>query len=280
MQPSNQQPPEANEQQAEVHPEAESSASEEAAFYEFPAEVPAQQAEPTSATPPSEKISPVEVSEQDIQSGLVYPPPPSYYQNMRIPAEKPPLPMPASGAPLQASPQAAGQFHPGIPPHQVYAGMVPPPRARGSRKKYWIILSILSATILLSCGLCSWWAYSNLGPVVQDATSITYLVTNYYQHIKQEEYEAAYNYLASEDMSQATFIEQAQQRDNELGSVSSFQITGANPQVSDSDANSDVLASVYSVTLSVVRGTAQSYNVHLELRKPERTWRITSFDLI
>lgn len=277
MQPSNQQPAETDKQQAEAIPEAGGLGSGEVAFYEFPAEGLEQQPVPGASSPiPAEKIPPVEVSAQDIQSGLVYPPPPSFYQNMQVPAEKPPLPSPVLPVPV---PPASNQPYPGMPFRPPHPAMVPPTQAHGSRKKYWIILSVLSTVLLLSCGLCSWWAYSAIGPLIQDTTSITYTVTNYYQHIEQADYEAAYTYLSIENVSQASFIEQAQQRDDELGSVSSFEVSGANPQYSVDD-NSDLSISVFSVSISVVRGASESYNAHLNLQKIEGKWRITSFDLI
>lgn len=278
MQPSNQQPSETDKQQAGSIPGEEMLGSGEVAFYEFPAEVPAQQAEPAptaSSSIPQEKISPVEVSEHDIQSGLVYPPPPSFYQNMQVPAEKPPLPSPVPSAPF---PPAANQPYPGMPFRPTYAGTMPRTQVPGSRKKYWIILSILSAALLLSCGLCSWWTYAALNPVVQDVTSVMSLATRYYQDIEQKEYEAAYNCVQIDSMSQEIFIGQAQQRDSELGPVSSFQIAAPSPQISNQDDSARI--SFYSVTVSVVRGTSESYSAHLNLQKIENNWRITSFDLI
>src|SRR5215469_17836308 len=67
-------------------------------LYEFPAATPAPSDLPGVARGASERgglrgeEDVQQPSEEEIRRGLVYPPPPSYYQNMQVPLDRPPLP--------------------------------------------------------------------------------------------------------------------------------------------------------------------------------------------
>jgi hypothetical protein len=230
----------------------------------------------------------------EIQPGVPYPPPPSFYENMPEPEEERPLPLPSpltaqatlmqpSGGGYPGVPQSPYQFQPGMPPaaNPFQPGPSPfqarPPRKRASRKTLWIVFSIVGAVLLLTCGLCSWGAVSFLGPVVQGATAITNVVTDYYQDIEANEYAPAYADLQVTGLTQSVFTQQAQQRDTLLGSVSSFEVTGATPDTSDSDTSTNFTE--YSVTLTIHR-PGSSYPVHLVLHSESTLWKITSFDAI
>jgi hypothetical protein len=290
MQPSNEQPSEMDEQQ--VKPLSEQIVAEEGAFYEFPAEPPAQQSKPAPAEPEadsSRNVAPIEASAQEIQAGLVYPPPPSFYQSMQIPAEKPSLPSPAPG-PLSGPSPYAQTFAPAPAfvqqmnyqprpdmPLQPFPGAVPPAPARRSRKTLWIVLSIVGVLLLLICGLCSWSAYSFLGPIFSDATAVTNVVTNYYQNLEQDNYDAAYTSLQISNLTQADFTQQAQQREADLGSINSFSVASASADVTSSNNGAQI--SGYAIGVSVVRGTNR-YTAHLDLQKLGGNWRITQLDVI
>lgn len=266
MQPSNQQPSEEEQQ-----PQAQSVA---------------EKAEPVVAA--SEIIVLGEASSEEVQSGLVYPPPPSFYQNMQIPAEKPPLPLPAPdpivprsypAANVGFAPQNAFQPHPGLPPQPL--SYPPPTRPRGSRKKLWIILSIVGVCLLTVCGLCGWGIYSYVAPIFQNVsqslTTVTNLTNDYYQNIEQKHYDAAYQDLQMNSLTQSAFAQQAQQRETQLGSISSFQIDSPSPEVTSSETGENI--SGYKLTIDVVRASS-SYSVHLEVEAIGSTWKITSFDVI
>ena len=228
----------------------------------------------------------------EVQPGVPYPPPPSFYENMPEPVaehlqpvapplvRQPALPSQPGGYP--GSPQPSYQFQPGmLPPNQFQPGpspfQIPPPRRRTSRKTLWIVFSIVGAVLLLSCGLCTWGAVSFFGPVVQGATAITNVATDYYQNIEAQEYQAAYADVQVNGLTQSAFTQQAEQRDTLLGSVSSFEITGATPVTSDTDTSTNFTE--YSVTLTIHRPRS-SYTVHLDIQNKSTLWKITSFDAL
>src|SRR5579871_4786460 len=110
------QSPEPNEQMG-----ANPGRQEEAPFYEFAA----------SPAPALEQAD-EQAQQPQNEPEFVYPPPPSYYQNLQVPAERPPLP---GQPPAGTSPTPSKQ-----PPYS--QGAYPPqwrPPVRRSRKQTWII---------------------------------------------------------------------------------------------------------------------------------------------
>jgi len=251
----------------------EESKGADAAFYEFP-------------SAPSEQVFAVAsgISGQEIQPGVPYPPPPSFYENMPEPEEAPARPLPA---PIPPVGQPSGVTFKGVPVSQVpyqyqFQPGRPPvlqatPPARRSRKPLWIVLSIVGTILLLSCVICGVAGTRLFAPAIQDATSITNVVTDYYQKISDHQYNAAYADLQISNLTQSSYLQQAQQRDSQFGAVSSFNVTGVS--ASSTFTNQNILVSTYAITLTATRGS-NSYTVHLTLQKIAGNWKITSFDTI
>jgi hypothetical protein len=253
-------------------------------FAPFPTGTLEQQ--PEVAPPGEETIihepqAPLQPPAYEIQPGLFYPPPPAFYEQMQKPVEKQPLPgrpvsvFPAQTVPLGGGgpvyqPQMAYQPYPAPP----FPGGVPP--ARRSRKWLWITLSILGGTLLL-CGLCSWAAYGLVGNDIQGAFAVPNLVTDYYQDIQQGNYQAAYTDLQVNGLTQSAFMQEATQQDSKLGSISSFELASASPNVTTSGNNTAI--SSYSVVVTTVRRNI-SYNIHLTIQEIGQNWKITALDTI
>jgi nitrate reductase NapE component len=251
-------------------PENQQEQDSQQPFYEFPADYPSQDA-------PSEEIQadpPHPPSDEEILRGLVYPPPPSFYQKAAVAEDKPETQLPPAFSPAPAN---------SLPPGQAYAPGVQPPFAqppvRRSRKWIWIVVAVLSIGLLGGCGLCGWAFYNVVGPAFGQATNITTLVTNYYDAIKAHDYARAYSYVSPEgvisDMTQQKFIQQARSFDTQFGSVLDF--TLQNPTVTTSSDTSDI--DTFSLTVQVTREKT-SYNVLLTLHKVNGQWKITDFDRI
>jgi hypothetical protein len=284
MQPEDQQSSEAEEQQGEALPG-------EAPFYEFSA-VPAEEQSVAGAAQlsvPAEEIASgniptLEASAEEIQAGLVYPPPPSFYQHMQVPAEKPALP----GAPPvpPVPPVSAGSRPPTLPPGedfvyaapnrvQGYTGFAPPsvssPQPRRSRKTLWITLSVVGVVLLFLCGLCGW---NIVAPVFQDTSAAINVATDYYQNVENGQYSAAYAYVQINNLTEAAFAQQAQAREAQYGQISSFELNAPSAQISD-----DGTITAYTMTVSVVRAK-DSYSAQLTLQDFGGTWKITAFNSI
>jgi hypothetical protein len=150
MQPSDQQPKENighhNEGVEDVHEQASSP------LYEFPAESSLLQAAPMDQRDELLK----QPAEESIQQGLIYPPPPAYYQNMQIPPVRPALPLPPdANAPLpfhSSLPGSQAQLYPAgvyVPPFRTYKSailrrMITLPKRRPAIHKmacYFLLLS-------------------------------------------------------------------------------------------------------------------------------------------
>jgi hypothetical protein len=198
---------------------------------------------------------------EEIRQGLIYPPPPSFYQNMQIASGQfPPLPV----VPALITP----------PPHEQY----PPIMVQSSRKWIWILVTLLSSTLLLSCGLCSWALYAVVSPTVQDLNRNEELVNNYYEAIRDKNYDLAYQYLAPQGtikgLTKAQFIQQAQGRDQQYGHVLSFV-----PSQPTFESSTGLNLARLSITVQVSRPKLK-YNVLLSLQKTGDTWKIVTFDSI
>jgi hypothetical protein len=96
----------------------------------------------------------------------------------------------------------------------------------------------------------------------------------YYNAIKSQNYTSAYSYLDTnltasngQPLTQDLYTTAAQGLDTEKGTVSSFSI-----------GNISVTNDTASVTVSVKRANAPAYDVHLQLRQVNGTWKITSYD--
>ncbi len=247
-------------------------------IYEFPSESQFAQAQESQLAPPEASLQGVPL-EEAIRRGLIYPPPPSFYQNMPE-QQRPPLPPAWKQSAAPYSYQSGTQtMTPRFAPPQPGASSVPPAQKQ-SRKWVWFVVAFFSLIILLSCGLCSWGFYSIFNSSMQLTSGIFSTVNNYYGSIEHQNYNAAYSDLAPQGvisgLTQQAFIQQAQQRDQQYGPVTSY--VYGQPSYSF-NASSQPDLSHMTLTVSVTR-THLSYNVLLSLQNIGGKWQITDFDRI
>ncbi len=267
MQSSDQQSSEQSKRQSEEVPEVVEPAA--GPFYEFSA----AGAWPQNAPAPVEVQPPAQSSPGE----PAYPPPPSFYQNLPAPSEKQPLSPPAvvDRPSVTPTPSVGGvrptyQPGPGYPPP-------PGPRAKRSHKGLWITLSIVGVLLLLICGLCGWAGYTLFVPSFQNASGIVTEVNSYYQSVEQRNYTSAYADLHVDGLTPDAFAQQAQLRDTQAGTITSFMLGTPVPDTSHGSGGIDF--SYYTADVTVVRVNA-SYTVHLDLQKINGSWKITYFDKI
>jgi hypothetical protein len=243
-----------------------------------------------------------------IQRGLVYPPPPAFYEQQQDVPELPPTFTP----PAQAKEQTTPFITPASPslyssnsrqdltktshPYQLYSptpgyppGVQPPfvtvpPRPKKSRKWLWIGGLIITLAVLLSCGACSWVAYPIITQAYQQASSAVYgsqdLVNNYYTAIQNQQYNQAYTYLTPQGsnahLTQDQFIQQAKQRDNQYGPV--YRFTPGTPSVNYNDTNGQTIDR-FTISVTVARAK-KTYTVQLSAQKINGAWKIDKFNQI
>jgi nitrate reductase NapE component len=220
-----------------------------------------------------------------IRQGLVYPPPPSFYQQAQA-AQNQPIPVP----PLSTDqgregtkivpPQSAGYIPPGAyaPPFAPVPPMQPP--AKRSYKWLWISIAILAVLLLGACGFCGWAFAQFFTPIVQSETDVVNVANSYYGALQDNDYAGAYQYLmpqgSIQGMTLATFTQRAQSADNQYGNVHSYTV-GTSNIVSSSGTGLNF--SRFTVVMTVSRGK-QSYSVLLTLQKSGNNWKIIDFDRI
>ncbi len=224
-------------------------------------------------------------TEDLMRQGLIYPPPPSFYQQAAPAVHNQPLPLPSVAPnPGMASPGS-------LPPSVSYAppmgygppfAPVPPtqPRVKKSYKWIWITVSILAVLLLAACGFCGWAFSQFLTPIVQGETDAINTANNYYAALQSKDYTGAYQYLSPQgtiqDMTQTTFTQRAQDADAQYGTVRSY-TTGTISPVTNSNAG--LSFSRFTVVINVTRAN-QSYSVLLTLQKSGNDWKIIDFDRI
>jgi hypothetical protein len=206
--------------------------------------------------------------EEAIRQGLIYPPPPSFYQNMPFPPEPPYLP------PLPTSPSVGGAVGgpAQTPPEQ--------PPVKRSRAWIWIVSSILAVTLIASISLCGWGISSIFGSTTQKLTGALNVVDNYYSAIQHKQYDKAYSYLAPQgniqNLTVAQFTKQAQDQDRQLGDVSSY--TSDMPSYSVDPQTGPDLTHL-TIPVEVTRGQ-HTYTVQLTVVETDGQWKITDFNKI
>ncbi len=307
MESSEQEPPKEN---TEQHKDTEGEPNVQP-LYEFPPENmqsnnPAIQSLPTPVTHVLPLTDATPVDEEAVRTGLVYPPPPSYYQNMQPLAVPPFLPpmqpqplqprygqlgQPASANPGVAPPQTPGQQIPRQP--QAQQGFYPPaypppfvppyerrPPVRKSRRWLWITLSIVGAVVLLTCGLCSWAAYNFLAPAVQGVSGSLNVVNDYYGDLQTKNYAAAFGDISTQyelsSLTETKFAQEASTRDSQYGPILSF--TPGQPAYA-STPNGGFDFTRFTVSVDVKR-TKLSYTTTFYVRKIGGNWKITNFDSV
>jgi hypothetical protein len=253
-------------------------------LYEFPAQSP--QLEDIPLTPQvksqSQRNDLIEQpSEEAIQQGLVYPPPPSYYQSMQMPTERAALPaQPVANAPLTFNSPAPGSqvryYPPGVQvsPYspQQFPGVQPP--AKKSYKWVWIVASVFAVVALISCGLCGWAFYQFFNTTYQQVSGATDVVNSYFQDIQDQRYTHAYQYLQISGLTQDGYIAKAQASDIQNGLLLSF-VTEQPTFNSNSSSGLDL--SRWRVTVDITRAKT-SYPVLLTVQNIGGSWKITYID--
>ena len=307
----------ANEEPLELEEQGESEAFQP--LYEFP---PASaqslsdanpQAAPLTQVPPEEELQEkLQVQQgqsgqqeqqrqqsipsyEAIQQGMVYPPPPSYYQNMPTPSERPPLPAQPENRQSSAPPLYQHHIQGTMPPYPP-AGTVPyppgvPPYGYGQpgqfgqqppvKKSYrwvWILVSVLGVILLAACGLCGWGAYSLFNSTYQQVSGSLSVVDDFYSNLQAEDYSAAYSDLAPRGqilgLTQVQFTSQASKLDRQYGPIASFVL--GQPSFS-TNSNSQPDLSRFTITVDIKR-THLSYTALLTVNEIHGTWKITEYD--
>ena len=214
------------------------------------------------------------------QQGMVYPPPPSYYQNMQIPAERAALPLQPGNTslPFQSSTPGSqvqlNQKDVQVPPYPPthYPGMQPP--IKKSYKWVWIIVSIFSVAFLVTCGLCGWGVYELFNSVIKQETGATDVVNNYFQDVQNQRYVHAYQDLQISGLTLEDYSMQAHSSDTQNGSLLSF-VVGQPTFDTNSSTGPDL--SQWRYTVDVTRAKT-SYPVLVTVEKVGGSWKITYID--
>jgi ABC-type transporter MlaC component len=101
-------------------------------------------------------------------------------------------------------------------------------------------------------------------------------VDQYYTAVKNQNYNTAFSYISTnmtasngQTLTQELYTTAAQALDTVKGKVTNFSVGSVS--TSNNIAN---------VTVSVTRGSASPYDVHLQLQQVNGTWKITSYDNI
>lgn len=273
MQPFDQQPVEETQKQ--------DTAGEQLAFqplYEFPPDGPlanvTPQPSPVTNVLPTEELENRAIDEEAIQQGHIYPPPPSYYQNMSTPPVRPPV-LPA--VPVMHAPPGNAQTYQAYPPPAIYPPMPQPP-AKKSRRWVWVLVAVISVFVLAGCGLCAWASYNIFNSTYQQVSGAINVVNDFYTDLQSKNYTAAYSDLAPQGqisgLTLAAFTTQAQQLDEKEGPVASFILSQPSFRT---DPNSGPDLSHFTMVVAVKR-THSSYNVLFSLAKINGTWKITEYD--
>jgi hypothetical protein len=246
----------------------------------------------------SQKSDSKAAEDEAIRRGLIYPPPPDFYEQLPLPVALPNELKPASvymdNVPrttytpqdqrLQEQQPRVG--YPAYPQGQDYTGTQPPPFVAGplpakkSRKWTMITLSVLAALILISCGLCAWASAPLFGKIYAQTYNVEVnglqAVNDYYAALQNKQYAQAYGDISTQgslkNLSQAAFIAQAQKQDSLYGPV--LRYTPGQPEINNYSGEA---LTTFPITVDIARNK-QSYKAHLQLTEINNQWKITSFD--
>ena len=282
-------------------------------LYEFPPEQPLLDETPTPYAAPLPQELPGEQKSPTLppnQPGLMYPPPPSYYQNLSMQPEQssvsqvaPPMAAPVKGnqsaipgsnasvplRPVQPLPFNSQPPSPSYPPPVGYPPGMPPyappygpngqqPPVKKSHRWVWILVSVLSVLILASCGLCGWGAYTIFNSTYRQLSGAINVVDDFYSNLQAANYSAAYSDLAPQGqiigLTKTQFTTQASQFDTRYGPVTSF-VLGQPSYTTNSGTGPDL--SQFTITVSVKR-THLSYTALLTVKQIGNTWKIIEYD--
>ena len=256
-------------------------------LYEFPPSGPllneaAQPAPITRALPEAgqEKEAEQKPVHANTQQDFVYPPPPSYYQNMVVPPQHPVMLQPPQSRIEQQAPPGDVKYAPQTHPSPGAPPFVSQPQVKKSYTWAWIIAAILGVAVLASCGLCGWGAYNLFNTTFQQVSGSLDVVNEYYTNLQSQNYTAAYSDLAPQGqisgLTQDQFTRQASQRDGQYGPVLSF-VPGQPSFTNNPTTGPDL--SRFTVTVAVKRAHL-NYTVLLTMMKIRGNWKITEYDQI
>ena len=239
-------------------------------LYEFAPDLAAPQPEDAPAAEEARQLD-QQALEQAVRQGLIYPPPPSYYQNMSLQSANERVGF--SAAPTSSARPAPSYYPP--PPRPAYQPGRPAPRAgtpKRSRVWVWIVVAVLGVG-LVGCGLLSWGAYTIFNTAYQSASGSIQVVEDFYSNLQSQDYQAAYNDLDMSNLTLAQFKQQAQQADRASGTIQSYQPQAPSFGVSQNAPD----LSHFSYEVNVTRAHA-SYLALITVSQEGKTWKITDFD--
>lgn len=236
---------------------------------------------PVSQVPQAPQQPPVP-DHDAIRQGLVYPPPPSFYDQQFEPQKQQEQPSVNTwGAPPATPPPGYPRYGQGqgyLPPHP--GGQPPFPGIPGQpvpkQKKggwFWALWIVFTLVILASCGLCTW-GVSTYYSSALGAGNGTDVVNQYYSALQSQDYAQAYSYLSTTTASQNQFIQAAQQADAQEGVVQSY--TSKNLQVKAIGTANNIQ---FVIDVDVTR-QHKSYTTRLSLGIVNQHWKILSYNRI
>ena len=198
-------------------------------------------------------------------------------------------PNPYGQPPTQYNPPPTGYEQPppygqppmygGVPPVPPMPNYGPPPQKKSSLRGLWITLAIVGGLLVLACGGCVIASVAGIGFFAKSIAGPTATATVYYQNIKDQNYDQAYNYLDTnmtttqgQPLTSTVFTQLAQAQDSDKGQVTNFSQTSVN-----TDSTNGV--NTATVIMSVTRN-GSSYDVTLQLKQEDGAWKIIGFDNI
>ena len=138
------------------------------------------------------------------------------------------------------------------------------------------MLGIIGGLIVLSCAVCGILFATGVGFFAKTVAGPAIVVNDYYNAVEKQDYSKAYSYIDQnltasngKALTEQIYTLAAQGLDTLKGKVSNYSVGSVS-------VNNDTA----SVTVSVTRGSASPYAVHLQLQQVNGSWKITSYDNI
>jgi ABC-type transporter MlaC component len=129
---------------------------------------------------------------------------------------------------------------------------------------------------VLSCAVCGIFFVAGIGFFAKTVAGPAITVNQYYSAVEKQDYNTAFSYISTnltasngQTLTQQIYTVAAQGLDTVKGKVTNY-----------SDGSISTSNNVASVTVSVTRGSAAPYDVHLQLQQVNGAWKITSYDNI
>jgi Protein of unknown function (DUF3828) len=124
--------------------------------------------------------------------------------------------------------------------------------------------------------VCGIFFVTGIGFFAKSVVGPAVTANQYYSAVEKQDYNTAYSYISTnltaangQTLTQQIYTTAAQALDTVRGKVTNFSV--GNVSTSNNVAN---------VTVSVTRGNAAPYDVHLQLQQVNGSWKITSYDNI